>query len=132
MGRSSSRRAGASGRQPPPAAVTHPIPPGAPAAPDLSVAALKTYEGRLGALSAIGDRLVNGDPGENEQRALAAALRAIRLAREEVAVEDQVQALRDLATQIAADRAERAAMESGVQRASQAPQLPSVRGRGTH
>ena len=116
MGRSSSRRAGASGRQPPPAAVTHPIPPWAPAAPDLSVAALKTYEGRLGALSAIGDRLVNGDPGENEQRALAAALRA----------------LRDLATQIAADRAERAAMESGVQRASQAPQLPSVRGRGTH
>jgi hypothetical protein len=79
----------------------------------------------MGVIALVARELLDPDVGENRQRALAGVLRAVRLAREESNENQELESLRELAAQLQADREERAAMESGVQRANQAPQLPS-------
>jgi F0F1-type ATP synthase membrane subunit b/b' len=72
------------------------------------------------------DGLADPDVGENRQRAIAGALRAIRLAREEANENQELEHLRGLAAQIQADRDERAAMESGGEYAHEAAELPPI------
>lgn len=86
---------------------------------------LRTFSGRLGVVAESAERLLNDGVGENEQRALAAVLRAVGLADKMCGEEDRRLSLAELAAQLRLDREERAAMESGVQRANQARELPT-------
>jgi hypothetical protein len=93
---------------------------------------LRTYEGRLGLYAYCVSRFLDPDVGENEQRAVAGALRGIRVAGEESVDHQELEHLRELAEQLRADREARAAMESGVQFAEQSEDLPPISSRERH
>ena len=95
-------------------------------------ARLRSFEGRLGLYAYCVARLLDPDVGENEQRAIAGAMRGVRHAGEESNDHTELEHLRELAAQLQADREERAAMESGVQFADQGEDLPPISGRERH
>lgn len=87
---------------------------------------LSTHSGRMGLLAECYDEFCDPGVGENRQRALAAALRVIKLAREDANEHQELEHLRELAAQLQADRDERAAMESGGEYAHQDAELPPI------
>lgn len=93
---------------------------------------LKTYGGRLTILARCTYELLEEDPGETRQRSLAAVIRCITVAADQANAHFELKKLRDLTKALEADRLERSAMESGVQRANQAPQLPRNRSQEPH
>lgn len=98
---------------------------------DLTVR-LRTYEGRLGLYAYCISRFLDPDVGENEQRAVAGALRGIRVAGEESNDHEELERLRELAEQLREDREARAALETGVQFANEAEDLPPIGSRERH
>jgi len=101
-------------------------------APGEFTAALSTYMGRMKVLAAITRELLEDDPAETRQRNLAAAMRGVRLAREEANEHAELEELRELSAQLQADREARAAMESGVEFTRESEELPPVSGRERH
>jgi hypothetical protein len=95
-------------------------------------ARLRTHDGRLGLYAEIGSELLIEDPSETRQRNLAALLRVVKLAAEEVKDQALPIQMKELAAQFQADREERARMESGVEFADEGAQLPPVSGDECH
>jgi hypothetical protein len=95
-------------------------------------ARLRSHDGRLGIYAEVGRELLEDDPAETRQRNLAALLRVVKLAAEEVKDQQLPIQMRELAAQLQADREERARMESGVEFADEGAQLPTVSGDECH
>lgn len=95
---------------------------------------LKSSTGRLGLLAEIVEELMVDDPSETRQRNLAAAMRGVRLAGEEVASRALPRRIKQLTEELQRDREERARMEAGVEfvSADEGSDLPSVSGDECH
>lgn len=93
---------------------------------------VRSANGRIRLCAEIAHRAFVDNPSETEQRNLALALRAIKVADELVGKQALPKQMKELAAQLQADREERARMESGVEFADEGAQLPPVGGDECH
>lgn len=102
------------------------------AAPSAFERRLRSHDGRIGILAEVVRELLEDDPAETRQRNLAAAMRGVKLAGEEVKNQELPEQIKALTAQLQADREDRARMESGVEFADEGAELPPLGGDECH
>ncbi len=95
---------------------------------------VRSAQGRVNLVALIAHRALDqaDPPAETEQRNLALALRAIKVADELKRAADLPRQMTALAAQLEADREDRARMESGVEFANEGAQIPPSGGNECH
>lgn len=93
---------------------------------------VRSAKGRISICAQIAHEALYGDLGEQDQKNLALALRAIKTADDLVLKQELPNHMKALSAQLQMDREERARMESGVEFADEGAQLPPLSGDECH